>query len=34
MDGVRMLEEAWKYKLVPEEIFSEKNCTANDRGSA
>ena len=24
--GVRMLEEARKYKLVPEEIFSEQNC--------
>jgi hypothetical protein len=23
--GVRMLEEAWKHKLLPEEIFSEKN---------
>jgi hypothetical protein len=32
--GVRMLEEARKYKLVPEEIFSEQNCTANDGGLA
>jgi hypothetical protein len=30
--GVRMLEEARKYKLVPEEIFSEQNCTADDGG--
>ncbi len=29
-----MLEEAWKYKLVPEEIFSKKNRTANDGGLA
>jgi hypothetical protein len=29
-----MLEEARKYKLVPEEIFSEKNHTANDGGLA
>ena len=32
--GVRMLEEARKYKLVPEEIFSEQNCTADDGGLA
>ncbi len=32
--GVRMLEEARKYKLIPEEIFSEKNCTADDGGLA
>jgi hypothetical protein len=32
--GVRMLEEARKYKLVLEEIFSEQNCTANDGGLA
>jgi hypothetical protein len=32
--GVRMLEEARKYKLIPEEIFSEKNCMADDRGLA
>jgi hypothetical protein len=31
--GVRMLEEARKYKL-PEEIFSEKNRTADDGGLA
>ena len=29
-----MLEEARKYKLVPEEIFSEQNRTANDGGLA
>jgi hypothetical protein len=28
----RMLDEAQKYKLIPEEIFSKKNCTAYDRG--
>jgi hypothetical protein len=32
--GVRMLEEAQKYKLVPEEIFSEQKCMANDGGLA
>ncbi len=32
--GIRMLEEARKYKLVPEEIFSEKNRTADDGGLA
>ena len=32
--GVRMLEEARKYKLVPEEIFSEPNPTADDGGLA
>jgi hypothetical protein len=32
--GVRMLEEARKYKLVPEEIFSEQNRMANNRGLA
>jgi hypothetical protein len=32
--GARMLEEAWKYKLVAEEIFSKKNHTANDGGLA
>jgi hypothetical protein len=32
--GVRMLEEARKYKLVAEEIFSEKHRTADDRGLA
>ena len=31
---VRMLEEAIKYKLVPEEIFSEHNRTTNDGGLA
>ncbi len=31
---VRMLEEARKYKLIPEEIFSEKYCTADDGGLA
>ncbi len=29
-----MLEEARNYKLTPEEIFSKKNCTANDSGLA
>jgi hypothetical protein len=32
--GVRMLEEARKYKLLPEEIFSEKHCTADNGGLA
>ncbi len=32
--GVRMLKEARKYKLIPEEIFSEKNRTANVGGFA
>ncbi len=32
--GVRMLDVAQKYKLMQEEIFSEKNCTANDKGLA
>ncbi len=32
--GVRMLEEARKYKLVPEEIFSVRNRTADDGGLA
>jgi hypothetical protein len=32
--GVRMLEEARKYKLIPEEIFSEKNCMADNGGLA
>jgi hypothetical protein len=31
---VWMLEEARKYKLIPEEIFSKKNCMANDGGLA
>ena len=30
VSGVCMLDEARKYKLIPEEIFSEKNCTADD----
>jgi hypothetical protein len=30
--GVRMLDKAQKHKLIPEEIFSKKNRTANDRG--
>ena len=30
--GVRMLEEARKCKLVPEEIFSEWNCTDDNGG--
>ncbi len=32
--GVRMLHEARKYKLIPEEIFSEKNHMADDGGLA
>jgi hypothetical protein len=32
--GVCMLDEARKYKLIPEEIFSEKNCMADDGGLA
>jgi hypothetical protein len=32
--GVRMLEEARQYKLVPEEIFSGQNCMANNGGLA
>jgi hypothetical protein len=30
--GARMLEEARKYKLVPEEVFSKKNCNAGNGG--
>ncbi len=29
-----MLEEARKYKLIPEEIYSEKNCMVDDGGLA
>ncbi len=32
--GVCMLDEARKYKLIPEEIFSEKNRMADDGGLA
>jgi hypothetical protein len=32
--GIRMLGEARKNKLVPEEIFSEKHCTADNGGLA
>ncbi len=32
--GVRMLEEARKYKLIPEEIFSKKNRMMDDGGLA
>jgi hypothetical protein len=32
--GVGMLEDARKYKLVLEEIFSEKHCTADNGGLA
>ena len=32
--GVRMLDKAHKYKLIPEEIFSEKNRTADNCGLA
>ena len=30
--GVRMLDNARQYKLIPEEIFCEQNCTANNGG--
>ncbi len=30
--GVRMMDKARWYKLIPEEIFSEQNCTADDGG--
>ena len=32
--GVRMLDNARKYKLIPEEIFSKQNRTADDGGLA
>ena len=32
--GVRMLDKAWKYKLILEEIFSKKNRMADDGGLA
>ncbi len=32
--GVRMLDKAQKYKLIPEEIFRKKNRTADDKGLA
>ncbi len=32
--GVRMLDNAQRYKLIPEEIFSEQNCTADNGGLA
>ncbi len=32
--GVRMLDNARRYKLILEEIFSKQNCTANDGGLA
>jgi hypothetical protein len=32
--GVHMLDEARKYKLIPEEVFSKKNCMTNDGGLA
>ncbi len=32
--GVRMLDAARKYKLIPEETFSKKNRTANNGGSS
>ncbi len=32
--GVRMLDNARRYKLIPEEIFSEQNSTADDGGLA
>ncbi len=32
--GVRMMDNARRYKLIPEEIFSEQNWTADDGGLA
>ena len=32
--GVRMLDNARRHKLIPDEMFSEKNCTADDGGLA
>ena len=32
--GVRMLDNARGYKLIPEEIFSKQHCTADDGGLA
>ena len=32
--GVRMLEEARKYKLIPEEVLSEKNRMGDNGGLA
>jgi len=32
--GVRMMDNARRYKLIREEIFSEQNCTADDGGLA
>ncbi len=32
--GVQMLDTARRYKLIPEEIFSKKNCTADNGGLA
>jgi hypothetical protein len=32
--GVHTLDEARKYKLIPEEILSKNNCTADDGGLA
>ncbi len=32
--GIWMLDNARQYKLIPEEIFSEQNCTADDGGLA
>jgi hypothetical protein len=34
VNGVRMLDKVQKFKLIPEEIFSEKNCMADDGGLA
>ena len=34
MYGVRMLDNARRYKLIPEEIFSKQNRTANNGGLA
>ena len=34
VQGIRMLDNARRYKLIPEEIFSKQNCTADDGGLA
>ena len=32
--SIRMMDNVRRYNLIPEEIFSKKNCTADDRGLA
>jgi hypothetical protein len=32
--GIRMLASVRKYRLIPEKMFSEQNCTADNRGLA